>query len=354
MHKAARVSALLLLSTLVALSLGCKKEEHRLKFGHHQHVEVLEMTCDTCHVLSEGRMVRPTHESCACHAGEIEAEMSASEESCGHCHVFKKDELVMPEATERTPRVAFLHTEALAEQVDCASCHAPIVDTSTLFTPKVDAAERMRLMAFSHKLELDCAVCHEGVDKETKPADHLLGDWKRRHGRQAMMHGEESCSVCHDPVDTCQACHQTEPPRSHNNFWRLKSHGIEASVRRDSCMVCHQVDSCERCHANNAPLSHRAGWSSPANRHCYSCHATTGSRTGCYVCHNADAAAAHPSAPAPSPTTYHRPTASCLSCHGPNAGSGPPPQPRPELIRRLNPARHAILPEETCIACHRI
>ncbi|MBE7559244.1 hypothetical protein HS125_09975 [bacterium] len=349
-----RILAAILLAAMLMLSLGCKKEEHKLLFNHVKHVKELELTCDTCHTITDGRMARPTHETCSCHSDQIESDPSADDDSCGHCHVFKKDEMVPPAVPEGTPTVVFLHTDLLAEKVDCASCHARVIDTSTLHTPRLDFGEKRRIMAFAHTLELDCETCHEGIRRDKKPASHFTGDWENRHGREAQMHGVENCSVCHEKEATCKSCHETQMPKSHNNFWRLKSHGIEASVNRDSCMTCHQTDSCQDCHSNNAPLSHRAGWSSPGNRHCWNCHAGAGERSGCFVCHAGDPAGLHPSAPAPTPSLYHRPTASCLACHGPNAGSGPPPQPRPELIRRLNPARHAILPEDACTSCHRI
>ena len=355
MPKAAHVFATLLLAALRLTTVGCKKEEHQLKFGHQKHVVEMEITCDTCHTNSGGRMVRPNHETCTCHSDQIGGDVSSGPDNCGHCHYFRKsDEMVPPAVQAATSTVVFLHTDMLASKVECASCHATILAVSGIVTPKLDVTEKHRIMAYAHGLGLDCSTCHEGMDKDQKPASHLRGDWERRHGREAIVNGKESCMACHGSEQTCKSCHETRMPRSHNNFWRLQAHGIQASVNRETCMTCHTADSCQECHRNNAPLSHRAGWSQPSNRHCWNCHASAGERSGCFVCHNGDPASLHPSAPQPPPSLYHRPTASCLACHGPNAGSGPPPQPRPELIRRLNPARHAILPEDVCISCHRI
>ena len=355
MHQAARFSGLILLSLLLAVTVvGCKKEQHQLKFNHSFHLD-MGLTCDTCHSMENGKVTRPGHDVCSsCHSDQIEAkEVNASNDSCGHCHAFKKEDMVMPEEKPVAPS-PFIHTEALMNVVQCASCHAQIVNASGLAVPKVGPSARHKIMKFAHGLVLDCSTCHAGMSPNQRPPSHLSGDWKKRHGMHARLNGTETCTPCHDPVSTCDSCHRTEAPDSHTNFFRLKSHGIEASVNREKCMTCHEVDSCQRCHSTEAPISHRAGWGPPSNRHCFNCHATMGARTGCFVCHSADLSSLHPSAPPPPPTTFHRPSASCLACHGPNAGGGPPPLPRPELIRRLNPAHHAIVSQDLCIGCHKL
>ena len=352
MHQAARFSGMIFLSLLLAVMVaGCKKEQHVLKFSHQFHIE-MELTCDTCHTFEDGKMTMPGHEQCeGCHGEQIEAEMSADDDACGHCHSFKEEEIVLPEDKATGPSL-FMHTEALMEAVACASCHFEIVETEGLATPKIGPDDRREIMVSSHSLGMDCGACHENMSPDVKPPSHLAGGWDKRHGMEARLGGEETCATCHNPVSTCEACHKTEMPDGHTNFFRQQSHGIEASVNRDKCMTCHEVDSCERCHSTNAPRSHRAGWSYPNNRHCYNCHATAGASSGCFVCHRGGLRGSHPSAPVPPPSTYHRPQASCLACHGPNAGSGPPPLPRPELIRRLNPARHAVTSEDLCSGCH--
>ena len=65
---------------------------------------------------------------------------------------------------------------------------------------------------------------------------------------------ENRCSLCHTE-STCAACHQDTPPDNHNNFWRLRGHGVQARVDRDSCATCHRTDFCDRCHFETRPIA---------------------------------------------------------------------------------------------------
>jgi hypothetical protein len=121
-----------------------------------------------------------------------------------------------------------------------------------------------------------------------KPASHK-GNWSEYHGRAVGAKGNspgqpgKACLTCHEQTD-CFACHTTTMPRSHNNAWRVRGHGLTASGSRERCLACHREDYCIRCHSETAPRSHTAGW---RNRHCTVCHFGPGKTItgGCAVCH---------------------------------------------------------------------
>lgn len=164
-----------------------------------------------------------------------------------------------------------------------------------------------------------CTDCHEdGRTKETPPASHDPA-WKRNHGKFMGQYGFKKsvvCTVCHTE-SKCATCHQQEKPRDHNEFFRLRSHGLSVGLDRSRCLACHNADFCERCHATVMPVDHRAGWGAPTNRHCLSCHfplASAGAQK-CAVCHNATPS--HVSAPSQPANSLHAPGANCRSCHTP-------------------------------------
>lgn len=211
-------------------------------------------------------------------------------------------------------------------------CERPI----TWGDPKSDLVSKW---AEDHK-EIDpdakCKDCHDDITStKVKPKSHTP-EWIRVHGDfsqiQYGFRKENVCALCHKESD-CATCHQQQPPQSHTMFWKLKGHGIMVSQDRSRCMTCHQqgADFCERCHAQTKPTNHLAGFGSPANLHCQSCHAPIDSAggQGCAVCHNENPS--HDSAPPQPDTALHAGDPDCRTCH--------------------TPLRH---PDngESCITCH--
>jgi hypothetical protein len=94
-------------------------------------------------------------------------------------------------------------------------------------------------------------------------------------------------------------------------MWRLRSHGVVASMDRDNCATCHTPDSCERCHAESVPLSHRGSFGAPMDTHCLSCHVPLKNES-CFVCHKNTNSHLDAS---PKPAD-HSPALDCRSCHG--------------------------------------
>ncbi len=139
---------------------------------------------------------------------------------------------------------------------------------------------------------LDCSVCHTQLDKNVIPTERegrpLPHDndtvWRRMHGREYQV-DPQFCNQCHVSEEDCDSCHAKTAPDNHTLTWRRTTHGIRATWDRQNCAVCHEEDSCLKCHQSATPRSHRrAGWDSPLNRHCVSCHYPP-ERTSCTVCH---------------------------------------------------------------------
>ena len=150
------------------------------------------------------------------------------------------------------------------------------------------------------------------IDQEWKPPTHD-DSWTRAHGPRARAGSRaplDSCALCHRE-DTCAECHRVEQPLSHTQGFRLKGHGLLASMDRGSCAVCHEPSSCEACHAETLPLSHGGMWGGTKSLHCLTCH-TPLEQNGCAVCHKGTPS--HALAP-PKPD-WHDPAMNCTACHG--------------------------------------
>lgn len=290
----------------VLLLTGCDEEEYQLKFSHYLHVTENEMDCGECHgEAGEASFNAITHETCIdCH-DEVEAE-EVRMDTCGYCH----DKKLLPKLDEwqaetGQQRNIFVHTDALAGR--CQECHEAILDENLTVAPKLQRDEIVQIRDEAHASGEDCQTCHVDMDRYIEPASHDLA-WTKRHG-QLGIQTDAACSVCHSE-DSCRECHSVMQPVSHNNLWRLRTHGIEAAWDRASCMVCHEEDSCTSCHSQVKPRSHgnplwdeRHGTWEPGRcmvchepDYCNSCHATTPPRSHmanwddrhCTQCHITD------------------------------------------------------------------
>ncbi len=165
-----------------------------------------------------------------------------------------------------------------------------------------------------------CAACHDdGRTMKTRPEGHNL-EWKKDHGQFVSRFGMKAnsyCALCHTE-SSCAVCHQQESPVDHNDFFRLKGHGINAGLDRTRCYACHRSDFCQRCHASTQPLSHTGSWGAASNQHCLNCHfplAAAGAQQ-CAACHTGT-----PSHTTATPTipsnANHGSGAVCRNCHIP-------------------------------------
>ncbi|NNJ70800.1 MAG: hypothetical protein HKP10_05870 [Kiritimatiellales bacterium] len=272
------------------LLCGCEEDDHRLKFSHFIHVEDNGMECADCHGGAvDGHFLPITHETCSdCHE-EAESETIATE-TCGYCHAESKpaDLMRRPVESEVKAPGVFVHSAALAES--CRDCHGTLMAEKFSVVPDMNQYERLRIREAAHGTGMDCAVCHADLSRDEEPDSHGAL-WIRQH---AMPGGQDEavCSICHTE-DSCRACHSVMQPASHNNRWRLDTHGAFADWNREGCMVCHEEDSCSSCHSQVKPRSHTVLWIEThglgESGRCMVCHEPE----GCNACHSEQAPSSH-------------------------------------------------------------
>ena len=309
--------AIILLSSMIMV--GCNKDDdYRIAFSHNLHVTENGIACSDCHgKMTDGRFSIPTHASCKdCHEDWI-ATQKIDAKTCGMCHKIKDlRELSLDKPGKLPPETSriFVHTAALTNR--CADCHGMLLEKKIVRVPEMTHPIKAGIREKAHRWGMDCAACHTGLDRSTPPPNHRQ-NWMRRHGALGIE-PDNVCGVCHSE-QSCRECHQVTMPASHNNLWRLKTHGMQAEWNRSRCLVCHQQDSCDACHADTRPQSHNAGW---RQNHCLNCHPSKSTGSGCTVCHETTISS-HPNPHAAGWRDQH-----CNSCH---AGS-------PE--------------QQTCSVCH--
>lgn len=340
----------------VILLLGCNKDGYTLNFSHNQHVKENGMACKDCHGLAtQGRFVMPGHKACTeCHGDWIETKM-IGKKTCGMCHLVKDLQALALKEPVKPVNLAdrvFIHTLALSNR--CNECHGQLMDAKLKNVPDMTHRAKVQLRDQAHRWGLDCKSCHLNLDQQTQPASHSQ-NWTRRHGVLGSQ-GDNVCGVCHR-AESCRECHQTTMPESHNNLWRLKTHGIRAAWDRSRCAVCHEQDSCIACHSATKPQSHNAGWK---DSHCFGCHVSASTGSGCTVCHetsigshpnphpagwvNQHCVSCHPGSPA---------TEQCKVCHGGNQiSSHPDPHPGGWRKRHCFSCHAGASATEECAVCH--
>lgn len=259
------------------------KEDRGIKFSHEIHKD---LGCTDCHSLEDSSATIPGHDVCStCH--EINMD-EPSEEACAFCHSREGLEVLERKAL-LDEDIKFSHQAHEAKEVACAQCHA---NPDQAVLPAV--ALKPFCMDCHGKVSPalnECAVCHKETNRETVP--QFRGETRIQHDAPAIwenVHGQESrvnpqyCALCHDQQNSCDACHQENPPDSHTVSFRRRTHGLQATWDRQRCAACHEEDSCRKCHENTAPRSHRGGWGGITNTHCVSCHFPP-EETNCTVCH---------------------------------------------------------------------
>lgn len=282
-------------------------------FPHRVHVVDNQLECRFCHGGAKvaDRPGMPPPEVCApCHDrfdGDKPAERRVAA-------FFDGGRYRVVAASGLTEDVRFSHGQhAGAARIACETCHGDVGEQTDV--PLAPLASKARCMQCHQQRGVanDCATCHRDIDASWRPPSHRPG-WLRAHGGMVPMGERQSvhrCELCHEDATGCNACHQQMAPRDHDQTFRLRTHGLQASIDRTRCAVCHTQDSCEQCHQNTRPRSHRGGFGFGAQRHCTSCHFPL-QDNGCYVCHRS--AASHELA-APLPGD-HSPAMNCRLCHG--------------------------------------
>ncbi|MGE0708264.1 MAG: cytochrome c3 family protein [Planctomycetota bacterium] len=334
-----RVEVLSQVAALVAVSLvlSCayldgsagEPETHPLAFNHVVHAAA-EIGCADCHAkLDDGKRGMPKLEFCnECHEDEENPQTREFLAALAKRPADARWVLFTPD-----PERIFTHA---AHAEDCQACHGDVA--ALVATSRAKVAPSMASCVDCHERKAQdktsCATCHRERRKDVAPPSHRQ-DWDREHGVQARFGGltaplKGECAYCHKR-DTCLDCHRQVQPRSHNNFFRIRGHGLLASNDRQSCAACHQPDMCVRCHEHTRPQSHVGTWGTPRDQHCVSCHFPL-QQEGCATCHKDT----HSHGLAPARTPRHAPGLNCRQCHGAGTASLP----------------HADNGTD-CLACHR-
>jgi len=301
-----------------------------LAFSHKIHVDQEGMDCTDCHagVETSDEPGMPALAGCnLCHQ-QIDADKPPER---GAAARYDGARYRTTAASALPGEVRFSHQQHVAKVQECNACHAGIA-TSEAVGASV-AVTKAACLACHERRGVDgaCATCHLEVRSDRPPRTHT-GLWLRQHG--STVRGEsqaivDRCEMCHDDGG-CQACHRSEPPASHNNFFRRRGHGLLARMDRDGCAVCHRPDSCDSCHRQVLPANHTGSFGGQRSTHCVSCHLPLES-TDCATCHRSTPSHAL-AAPLP---PGHVPSMNCRQCHGLTA-------PLPHVDKG-----------DQCTACHR-
>lgn len=277
-------------------------------FSHRIHEEV-GLSCGDCHEAGEtGEPLLPAPDLCLmCHE-DIDADKPPGQHATDVLAQFP------PRWRALSDEVLFSHAAHEAGGAACERCHAGVAQSDALvpgrFT-RFTMADCTSCHAQSGVAD-SCSTCHTQLDVDVAPATHGH-NWMRRHGQIVRADGGatvDDCNLCHTE-QSCIGCHRDEPPSSHTNAFRLRTHGVMAAMDRDACSTCHTPDSCNRCHSEVLPLSHRGSFGSPRNTHCLTCHFPVGTQS-CVVCHRST-----PSHQLATPLPAdHSPGLDCRQCHG--------------------------------------
>ena len=309
------LAALALLASLFAS--GCLLLERlagadrALAFSHAIHVEQEGLSCENCHedayVSDEPGM--PYLDTCLfCHE-DMDAELPRERRIES---LFEEDVYVAAHVSRLGPEPIFSHAHHVDLGIECSECHADIEGNERVTSALALRMDDCTACHTERDAPNECATCHTEHSVDRTPASH--GPlWIEHHGTvcrrddPATVH---DCSMCHSEHD-CSDCHQVWAPKSHTSFWRIRGHGIEARMDRESCATCHQTYDCDRCHQETLPLSHRGPWGGTQSMHCVSCHLPLG-QNGCVTCHKSTTS--HDLA-TPKPA-WHTPAMNCRACHG--------------------------------------
>ena len=296
------------------LVLNCFRNGIELSsFPHDVHME--DMECLDCHgeVTNDGLRSFPAREECSdCHDAESDEALLAK--------FFTGDAPTWVHAGRQNEEVIFDHALHAGDgEESCSKCHEDVADSSSLWSSmKMDMDTCEDCHVSEGRSREDCAVCHREIREDVQPATHGAA-WTLQHGlrsREGCFRTADRCDLCHMDA-SCDDCHQTNPPRSHNHFWRGRGHGLVAGIDRSRCFVCHDQDTCDRCHSSTRPRTHTATFGSPLNRHCVGCHLPLTVNENCRVCHVSTPG--HDMAPVlPGNATHNTATQSdCRTCHIP-------------------------------------
>jgi hypothetical protein len=303
--------ALLIAGCSLAVHLGLIDEEQGLAFSHRLHYEDEGLDCIECHMTydSEEEPGMPVLAQCMlCHE-EIDSEKPPGKQIAT---LFDGKSYRARRLSALSDEVVFSHPDHALDEELCGSCHEGIYESDRVDDRMAVTMDECSRCHARLSIPNECSTCHSEIGLDGPPSTHGQF-WDRAHGlvfRSGSTATANRCDLCHKEQD-CTACHLNEPPENHDNYWRLRGHGLTARMDRASCYTCHREDSCQACHSETQPQNHMGMWGSARNTHCLSCHVSSRDG-GCFVCHTGTPS--HASA-APQPPD-HVPGMNCLQCHG--------------------------------------
>lgn len=324
-----RRAALVFGAALAGCTLFVDEGSQPLAFSHRVHVVQEELDCVICHedAYAADAPGMPYPDTCMlCH--EDTAEDTPPERRIET--LFVDETYAAGHWSALSDEVIFSHAAHVGAEIGCAECHVGIDENERL---DASIGVDMRACTTCHAARAqpnECATCHTEVDEFWAPPSHAR-HWERRHGdasRLADPGSSSDCATCHAPTE-CADCHLAEPPASHTNTFRRRSHGLAAALDRESCAACHRTDACESCHMDTRPRSHVGQFGGTKSRHCLGCHLPVRANN-CITCHKG--APSHLAA-TPMPE-WHTPGMNCRQCHGISA-------PLPHVDKG-----------DDCLACH--
>ena len=290
-------------------------------FNHQVHAEEVGLSCEDCHedVADSDAPGMPMLDFClACHE---DLDEDKPEDRRATAFFDEEGESTSAHVTAVSDEIVFSHlAHANDYDLECSDCHRGIETSravtaglATTMASCVDCHEEMGAGVSSTGVDPNaCAYCHREIDETWVPPSHERG-WMEFHGpvlRSGDTSASNDCSLCHRE-SSCAECHQEVPPRDHNNQFRLRGHGVAATIDRTRCAVCHRTDYCQRCHEETTPRSHNGGFGSPRNRHCLGCHFPLRNES-CFACHKDTRS--HDLGP--EQPSWHTPGMNCRQCHG--------------------------------------
>jgi hypothetical protein len=285
--------------------------DHGLAFDHELHVKQQGLSCINCHQDAKRAddPGMPGLDQCmTCHE-EIDPAKAPEKHVDTLFHGEKFD---AHHASQLTSEVVFSHKRHTTANLECGACHTGIEKNQRITADMRVTMDNCTRCHSSVQVATDCSTCHREVAQNWAPDTHHH-NWKKMHGGVVRAESDatvDRCTLCHTE-STCAACHKSEPPESHNNFWRLRGHGVAAMIDRQNCAACHESDSCERCHRDAIPQNHVGMWATTKATHCLSCHAPLRD-TGCAACHQ-DTPSHLQALPKP---PDHYIGQNCRQCHG--------------------------------------
>jgi hypothetical protein len=301
------------LGVAACLSLpGARRSEP--SFPHRVHVVDNGLACTFCHgsVRAADDPGMPPPELCATCHDRFDADKPPERRVAAFYGADSRYRTVA--VSGRGPEVRFSHrTHVTTAKLDCERCHADIETQDEVPLQPLATKDACMSCHAQHGRGNECADCHTQIDRSWTPPSHAAG-WTRLHGdavHEDTGSSADRCTLCHDEQASCNVCHQQQLPRSHDQAFRTRTHGLHASLDRSRCHVCHATDSCQQCHESTRPRSHRGGFGAPQDRHCVSCHFPLAD-VGCSVCHR-DTPSHDLATPLPDD---HSPAMNCRTCHG--------------------------------------